>query len=86
VGAALLETQNLAMATHPGAYVQPESRPFPAYLARDVRPSPRPVAVLIDDAASTGEQFILNARPSRKMVLIGPRTPPASSILGTRWQ
>jgi len=70
-GAALLEAQNLAMAAHPGAYIQPEARPFSAYVAPVVRPSPRHIAVLIDGAASTGEQFILDARQSRKVTLFG---------------
>ena len=67
------EKSRAAMAAHPGAYVQPETRPFSAYVAPDVRLSPRHIAVLIDGAASTGEQFILDARQSRKVTLFGYR-------------
>jgi C-terminal processing protease CtpA/Prc len=71
--AAQIEAQNRLMRERLGQYVMPDPRPFEIERHDAVLPSPRRVAVLIDGAASTGEQFLLLARQSRKGTLFGQR-------------
>ena len=59
------------MEHHLGEYLSPDSRPFSSYAAPAIAPSPRRIVVLIDGAASSGEQFLLDARQSRKVTLMG---------------
>ncbi|MEY2885001.1 MAG: hypothetical protein RL490_2725 [Pseudomonadota bacterium] len=69
--AAGLDAQNTLMAAHIGSFVQPDPQPFSIDRQPKVLPYPRHVAVLIDHAGSTGEQFLLDARQSRKVTLMG---------------
>jgi hypothetical protein len=71
--AAALEAQISLMAQHPGGYVQPGPIPFEVTRFPEARRFPKRVAVLIDGAASTGEQFLLDLRQSRKVTLFGQR-------------
>ncbi|MFZ4690444.1 MAG: S41 family peptidase [Polymorphobacter sp.] len=71
--AAGLDAQNALMAAHPGEFVQPDPLPFSIDRQAKVLVNPRHVAVLIDGAGSTGEQFLLDARQSRKVTLMGQR-------------
>ncbi|TMJ14529.1 MAG: hypothetical protein E6G94_09495 [Alphaproteobacteria bacterium] len=68
-----LEAQNRLMLSHLGEYVQPDPRPFEIERLAKVLPFPKRVAVLIDGAGSTGEQFLLLARQSRKATLFGQK-------------
>ncbi len=69
--AQMLEGQIRLMAQHPGGYIQPDPLPFGVTTFPTVRPYPKRVAVLIDGAGSTGEQFLLDLRQSRKVTLFG---------------
>ena len=71
--AATLDRQNKLMRDRPGGYVQPDPKPFSITRFDAVLPSPKRVVVLIDGAGSSGEQFILDARQSRKVTLMGRR-------------
>src|SRR5262249_3392411 len=66
-----LEAQNRLMAQHLGSYVQPDPLPFSVDRRDSVLPFPKHIAVLIDGAGSTGEQFLLDARQSHKVTLMG---------------
>jgi hypothetical protein len=68
---AQLEAQIALMEKNLGKYIQPDSEPFSIDRRDAVLPFPKRVAVLIDNAASTGEQFLLDARQSRKVTLMG---------------
>jgi hypothetical protein len=70
---AQLEAQNRLMLAHLGEYVQPDPRPFEIERLDKILPFPKRVAVLIDGAGSTGEQFLLLARQSRKATLFGQK-------------
>jgi C-terminal processing protease CtpA/Prc len=61
------------MSTHPGEWVASPSRGFYVERMDSVSSCPKRVAVLIDGAASSGEQFLLLARQSRKVTLFGKR-------------
>jgi len=69
--AEVLDGQIARMKANPGGYVAGDTRPFSIMPLDAVRPFPRRVAVLIDGAGSSGEQFILAARQSRKVTLFG---------------
>lgn len=69
--AEFLDGQIARMRANPGGYVAGDTRPFSIMPLDAVRPFPRRVAVLIDGAGSSGEQFILAARQSRKVTLFG---------------
>ena len=71
--AAAIEAQNRLMRERLGQYVMPDPRPFDIERHEMVLPFPRRIAVLIDGAGSTGEQFLLLARQSRKATLFGQR-------------
>lgn len=71
--AARIEAQNKLMRERLGSYIQPNPKPFSITRLDAVLPSPKRVVVLIDGAGSSGEQFILNARQSRKVTLMGNR-------------
>lgn len=58
---------------HVGEFAHADHKPFGINRMEKVATSPRRVAVLIDNAASTGEQFILEARQSHKVTLFGQR-------------
>ncbi len=60
-----LDAQNRLMAAHIGDFVRTDPLPFSIERRAAVLPFPRHIAVLIDHAASTGEQFLLDARQSR---------------------
>lgn len=66
-----LEAQINVMSKSIGNFVQPDALPFVITRLDDVRPSPRRIALLIDNAGSSGEQFVLAARQSRKVTLFG---------------
>jgi hypothetical protein len=68
---AQLQRQNILMGANIGRYVQPNSAPFSIQRMTNVRLFPKRVAVLIDRAGSTGEQFLLDARQSHKVTLFG---------------
>ncbi len=59
------------MQAKPGSYVPEAEEVFSIKRLDAVRPFPKRVAVLIDGAGSSGEQFILTARQSRKVTLFG---------------
>ena len=71
--AAKLEEQNARMQAHLGSYVQQYDRPFSVDRREKVLRYPRHIVVLVDGAGSTGEQFLLLARQSRKVTLMGQR-------------
>lgn len=68
-----LEAQIALMEQNVGKYIQPHAQPFSIERQPSVLPYPKRVVVLIDRAASTGEQFLLDARQSRKVTLMGQR-------------
>lgn len=68
-----LDAQNKLMRERLGSYIQPNPKPFSITRLDAVLPSPKRVVVLIDGAGSSGEQFILDARQSRKVTLMGHR-------------
>ena len=68
-----LAAQAKKMAPHFGGYFQPDEKPFSVTKFPKILPFPQRVAVLIDNASSTGEQFLLDARQSSKVTLFGRR-------------
>lgn len=66
-----LDRQNARMAAALGTYVSGDDQIFSVERLDRVLPFPKRVAVLVDNAASTGEQFLLEARQSRKVTLFG---------------
>jgi C-terminal processing protease CtpA/Prc len=66
-----LDQQNERMAATPGAFVAGSNQNFTVERFDRVLPFPQRVSVLIDNAASTGEQFLLEAHQSRKVTLFG---------------
>jgi Peptidase family S41 len=66
-----LKAQNALMAKHLGQYVNTDARPFSVSKFDKILPFPKRIAVLIDNAGSTGEQFLLDARQSHKVTLFG---------------
>lgn len=66
-----LDQQNNRMAAALGTYVPGSDRVFSIERLDTVLPYPKRVAILIDEAGSTGEQFLLEARQSRKVTLFG---------------
>ena len=71
--AAQLEEQARRMEANLGKYVLPGAQAFWITRFDAVRPFPRQVAVLIDGAASSGEQMLLDLRQSRKVTLFGQK-------------
>ncbi len=54
-----------------GTFVAPDGRPVSITTFPEVLENPKRIAILIDSAGSSGEQFILEARQSRKVTLFG---------------
>lgn len=69
--AADLDAQNVLMAAKGEGFFSPQPLPFSIERQAKIEPFPKQVAVLIDGAGSTGEQFLLDARQSRKVTLFG---------------
>jgi len=61
------------LAANLGSYVRHGDAAWSIDRRATVLPFPKRVAILIDDAASSGEQFLLEARQSRKVTLFGRR-------------
>ena len=61
------------LAANLGSYVLPRDKPYSISPREQVLPYPKRVAILIDGAGSSGEQFLLAARQSRKVTLFGRR-------------
>ncbi len=68
---AYLDRQIERMAAAPGTFVPGGEQIFEVERLDSVLPFPKRVAVIVDNAASTGEQFLLQARQSRKVTLFG---------------
>jgi hypothetical protein len=68
-----LNAQNVLMAKNLGQYVSTDARPFSVIKFDKILPFPKRIAILIDNAGSTGEQFLLAARQSHKVTLFGQR-------------
>lgn len=68
--ARLLASESARMRTATGTFIAREPQVEIVRLG-DVRPNPARIAVLIDRAGSSAENFILDARQSRKVVLMG---------------
>lgn len=66
-----LDRQVARMAAAIGTFVPGGDQIFYVERLDKVLPFPKRVAVLVDNAASTGEQFLLEARQSRKVTLFG---------------
>lgn len=71
--ATYLDAQNAQMEKRLGSYFPANARPFSVQKFDQVLPFPKRVAVMIDGAGSTGEQFLLDARQSHKVTLFGQR-------------
>jgi hypothetical protein len=71
--AARLQAQNELLRQRLRQYVPTNPRPFSIERHDKVLPFPKRVAILIDGAGSTGEQFLLLARQSRKVTLFGQK-------------
>jgi C-terminal processing protease CtpA/Prc len=69
--AAELDNQNKTMAANIGRYFSPDTASFGIDRRAGVARSPKRVGVILDYAASSGEQFLLMARQSRKVTLFG---------------
>lgn len=69
--AAQLRRQIARMKANLGSYFQPNAAPFSIQRMESVSLFPKRVAVLIDKAGSTGEQFLLDARQSHKVTFFG---------------
>lgn len=69
---AYLEREGALMEQNLGDYVHQGSG-MSVTVHDEVLRSPKRVAILIDNAASSGEQFLLEARQSRKVTLFGAR-------------
>ncbi|HEX8170342.1 MAG TPA: S41 family peptidase [Thermoanaerobaculia bacterium] len=68
-----MEELDAKMRAHVGEYVPQYDRPFSIDRRDKVLPSPRRIAVLIDNCSSTAEELVLLARQSRKVTLFGRR-------------
>ncbi len=68
-----LDEQNARMERNLGGWIQHGTKPFDIERMDSVMPFPKRVAILIDGAGSSGEQFLLEARQSRKVTLFGQR-------------
>ncbi len=68
---AQLKREIVGMKANLGRYFQPYAQPFLIDKIEPILPFPKRVAILIDRAGSTGEQFLLDARQSRKVTLFG---------------
>ena len=66
-----LDAQNLIMEKHLGSYVQTDPKPFSILNLGQALPYPKRIVVLIDLAGSSGEEFLLAARQSSKVMLMG---------------
>lgn len=71
--ATYLDAQNAQMEKRLGSYFPANARPFSVQKFDQVLPFPKRVAVIIDGAGSTGEQFLLDARQSHKVTMFGQR-------------
>ncbi|WP_353205404.1 S41 family peptidase [Sphingomonas sp.] len=69
--AANLDIPNKQMAGNFGGYFRPDPLPFSIDRLPTVVPYPKRVAVLVDGAGSTAEQFLLALRQSGKVTLMG---------------
>lgn len=69
--AAELDAQNVKMSENLGKYFVAGSRPFSVDKFDKILPFPKRVAVIIDGAGSTAEQFLLGARQSHKVTMFG---------------
>lgn len=70
---AAVERQIALMEQNIGGFIRPNELPFSIDRYPEVAAYPRRVAVLIDNAGSTAEQFLLEARQSRKVTFFGRR-------------
>jgi len=70
-GAAQLDEIVALMQANPDQYFRPHADGFSIDARDAVLPFPKRIAVLIDGAGSSGEQFLLEARQSRKVTLFG---------------
>lgn len=68
-----LDGDNAKMEQNLGKYFAPNARPFSVEKFDKILPFPKRVAVIIDGAGSTGEQFLLDARQSHKVTMFGQR-------------
>ena len=71
----MLERLIVEMKTKPaGTWVQTDPRPFSITVLPDVKPFPKRVAIIGTGAGSSGDQFVLDARQSRKVTTFGGPT------------
>jgi hypothetical protein len=66
-----LRSIEAAMSANPGEFVILGGRPFSIDVQSEVRARPRRVGILMEGTASSGEQFVLEAQQSRKVILFG---------------
>jgi hypothetical protein len=66
-----LTAQNELMQKNLGTYIIPDKKAFTIATQDKIRVFPKRIAILIDNAGSTGEQFLLDARQSGKVKLFG---------------